>query len=137
MEDQMLTLTISHNIFLTRDQRYLLTNKESIEVIGVSVPVWFYKGNTSEPAKDIFCKYILTNDSKSDPIMPLKEGYKINLPIKVEDSSVEKRLLDITDGGTECLFYREYNKVYKPTQYDLIHFVQIMPIEMMEKTLTL
>lgn len=133
----MLTLTISHNIFLTREQRYSISNKETIEAIGVSVPVWFYRGNTSEPAKEIFCRYVLTNNAKSDPIVPIVEGYKINLPIKVEDSSVEKKLLDIADGGAECLFYREFNKVYKPTQYDLIHFVQIMPIEMMEKTLTL
>lgn len=133
----MLTLTISHNIFLTREQRYLIANKEKIEVIGVSVPVWFYRGNTSEPAKEIFSKYILTNLETNEAILRTKEGYQINLPQKVESSSVEKRLLDITDGGAECLFYREFNKVSKPTTYDLIHFVQIMPIEMMEKTLSI
>jgi hypothetical protein len=57
----MLTLTVSHNIFLTKKQRYELSVVEStLEVIGISFPVWFYKGKTSEPAKEVFCKYILS-----------------------------------------------------------------------------
>lgn len=133
----MLTLTISHNIFLTREERYKITKGEPIEILGISVPVWFYRGNTSEPAKEIFCKYIVTNDEKNTPIFSTKTGYQLNLPKAIDNQNSEKKLLDISDGGAECLFYKEFNKVYKPLHYDIIHYVQIMPVEMMEKTLCL
>jgi len=132
----MLTLTISHNIFLTKEERYKLTSKENIETIGISTPVWFSRGNTSEPAKEVFCKYTITNDETDAPISPTENGYRINLPKVIDDQSAEKKLLDVSDGGAECLFYREFNKIYKPIHYDIIHYVQIMPIEMMEKTLS-
>jgi hypothetical protein len=66
--------------------KFLFTsaNKEKIEVIGASVPVWFYRGNTSEPAKEIFSKYILTNLETNEAILRTKEGYQINLPQKVD-----------------------------------------------------
>ena len=59
----MATLTISHYIYLTKEQRYALHERQPIEAIGISVPVWFNKGNTSEPAKEIFCKYQIANES--------------------------------------------------------------------------
>jgi len=131
----MLTLTISHNIFLTREERYKVTNGEPIEILGISVPVWFFKGNTSEPAKEIFCKYIVTNDGKNTPIIATKTGFQLNLPKIIDGQNSEKKLLDADDGGAECLFYREFNKVHKPIYYDIIHYIQIVPYEMMLKTL--
>jgi len=132
----MLTLTISHNIFLTREERYKVTSGEPIEILGISVPVWFLKGNTSEPAKEIFCKYIVTNDGKNTPIFATPTGFQLNLPKIIDEQNSEKKLLDVDDGGAECLFYREFNRIYKPISYDIIHYVQIMPYEMMLKTLT-
>jgi len=133
----MLTLTISHNIFLTREERYKVTNGEPIEILGISVPVWFFKGNTSEPAKEIFCKYVVTNDGKNAPIFSTNIGFQLNLPRIIDDQNSEKKLLDIADGGEECLFYREFNKVNTPINYDVIHYIQIMPHEIMLKTLTI
>ena len=52
----MATLTISHYVYLNREQRYDIHDLKPVEVIGVSVPVWFNNGNTSEPAKEVFCK---------------------------------------------------------------------------------
>jgi len=132
----MLTLTISHNIFLTREERYKVTNGEQIEVLGISIPVWFLRGNTSEPAREIFCKYIITNDDKNTPIFATSSGFQLNLPKVIDNQNTEKILLDIKDGGAECLFYREFDKVSKPIIYDIIHYVQIMPQDMMLKTLT-
>lgn len=132
----MLTLTISHHLFLTKNERYKITNGEPIEIIGVAIPVWFLKGTTSEPAKEIFCKYSIFNQGDTEPIFSTKEGFQLNLPTMIENQDATKLLLDIKDGGTECLFYREFNQVKKPVQYDIIHYVQIMPIEMMEQTLS-
>jgi hypothetical protein len=133
----MLTLTISHNIFLTKEERYKVAKGEQIEVIGISVPIWFLKGNTSEPAKEIFCKYIIINDGKNTPIFPTSTGFQINLPKIINNQNSEKKLLDIKDGGEESLSYREFNQVQKPILYEMIHYVQIMPYEMMINTLTM
>ena len=76
----MATLTISHYLYLDRDQRYGLHNGNSIEVIGVAVPVWFKKGNTSEPAPEIFCKYKLVNNKTGGNIIRNNQGYTITMP---------------------------------------------------------
>ena len=80
------TLSLAHNIFLTEKQRYSLHEGKRLVVVGVSLPVWFYRGKTSEPAEEVFCKYILTNiKNKTASINTTKCGYKINLP-QVPDS---------------------------------------------------
>lgn len=149
----MATLTVSHYIYLTKEQRYSLHKGEALEVTGVSVPVWFHKGNTSEPAQEIFCKYYLTNEGENKAIVPVDEGYRINLPQKL---AIEKegipadvqevvsanlgtsdRLLDIADGGAECLEFRQYNKVQKGIhKFNVVHFVEIKPCEILKDTLS-
>lgn len=103
-----------------------------IEVIGVSVPVWFHKGSTSEPAREVFCKYKIINKNENVPIFRNKTGYEINLPkyIDGEKKLVIKKLLDKKDGGEECIRYKEYNKVMQnKIYYNLIHYVEIFPKE--------
>jgi hypothetical protein len=79
----MLSLTINHNIHITREQRYSLYEGETIETIGVSLPVWLSEEITSEPAKEIFCKYTLRNIKDDEkPIQILEEGYEITLPYR-------------------------------------------------------
>ena len=73
----MLTLTILHNIFLTKQDRSTLINGGQIQAMGVSVPVWYLKGKTTEPAQEIFCEYILTNTTEDYPLTALAKGYKI------------------------------------------------------------
>lgn len=121
----MLRLTVSHYIYLSRDQRYALHNGESLEIVGISVPVWFMKGNTSEPAKEVFCKYKITNQPGNRIINLTEDGYCVNLPQKVlkENSSEEanqavnlrmsEKLLDIKDGGSERFEFRQYNNLDK------------------------
>ena len=55
------TLTIHHNIFLTREERLSLHSGESIETIGYAIPVWTEGEATTEPAKEVFCRYYLLN----------------------------------------------------------------------------
>lgn len=79
----MLTLTISHFIYLTKEQRLNLTKKIPIETTGISVPVWFKMGSTSEPAKEVFCRYVITNDEKETLVEKTNDGFSINLPQKL------------------------------------------------------
>lgn len=134
MQRKDLTLSISHSIFLTRRQRYSLYGGKKVLVIGGSLPVWFYKGTTSEPAEEVFCRYIITNKKAAASIKIGKTGYNINLPQfpdnykepelsndKWREMSVEERnqwyrnnpypltanrLLDLKDKGSESMHFR-------------------------------
>jgi hypothetical protein len=134
----MLTLTISHNVFLNEKQRYDLHRGEPVEVIGASVPVWFHKGNTSEPAKEVFCLYRLTNDKFFRPIMQTTNGYHISLPQKPDAHKMTTsiNLLNIKDGGSEWLYFTQSNIIQGKKKFTTIHFIEIKPIEKLLKTLT-
>jgi hypothetical protein len=148
----MATLTISHYIYLSREERYKLHFGESIDVTGISIPVWFHRGTTSEPAKEMFCKYKLTNEAINKTIISMEEGYQINLPQNLELSgeNVPKevqdvvsvklgtsgRLLDTKDGGSEWLEFRQYNKIKKDIhEFNVVHFVEIKPYELLQDTM--
>lgn len=134
-------LTISHYIYLTKEERMQLFNQTSVNTVGISIPVWFNKGTTSEPAKEIFCNYLITNDATSKQIKPNSNGYSINLPrdfinFKNENSAI--RLLDVEDGGCEELIFKQYSKLNKENKYfNIIHFIEIRPIEILLSTLTI
>ena len=163
----MLSLAIHHNVWLTRDQRYALHNGIEIVVVGSSIPVWVSPERiTSEPAKEVFCKYYLQNTKIESPIKILKDGYEIVLPnrqgtsLKITDedwrylnwnnpdkleslyNKCQKRvnsenLLDISDGGSKHLSFREHNKSkILDTIVNVIHFVSIKDIEELTSTLT-
>jgi hypothetical protein len=130
------TLTISHYIYLTREERYGLFRGEKLETTGISVPVWFRKGDTSEPAQEVFCKYIITNSLSFKSIVQTDEGYALNLPQTFygkDNSTTAKKLLDVEDGGCEELTYRQYSKIDK--NVGVVHFIEIKPIEILLDTL--
>ncbi len=161
----MLNLSINHNIFLTRDQRYALDSGIDLVVVGVAVPVWFTNKATSEPAKEVFCKYYLKNNKKDLPLKVVKDGFEIHLPFRAgqvpnltdeqwrflnkndparldqyykscisEISS--KCLLDIADGGSKHLFYREHNKIQKNEEsFIMINYVCIEDISELHNSL--
>lgn len=136
-------LCVSHNVFLTKEQRYDLYEGKQIDVVGVSVPVWFYdKSETSEPAVEVFCKYIISSDNKkSKGIDVTDDGYRIYLfndtgvlPTKIKKFFKKKKdhipcsklLLDVKDGGAEWINF----KVYEVSDYiNIIHSVEIQKIE--------
>jgi hypothetical protein len=147
----MTTLTISHYIYLSHEQRYDLHELKSVEAIGASVPVWFDNGNTSEPAKEVFCKYKITNEPINKAIISTEDGYCINIPQKITFDSFSKefqiaaamqlgsseKLLDVEDGGNESLEFRQYNKIQSEDRnFNVIHFVEIKPIEILYQTTT-
>jgi hypothetical protein len=162
---KMLTLAVSHNVFLNEKQRKELINGKTIECIGVSVPVWFHKGTTSEPAVEIFSKYHLTNVKQIYPVSTTKQGYKINLPqvpddyekIETEEDewnemTEKERLLwgeinkepdsaenlrDIKDGGNEFLKFKTLDLITKDKwKINVIHYVEIQKKEILESTLS-
>lgn len=154
----MLTLVVSHYIYLDRDQRYKLFNGETIETSGISIPVWFEKGSTSEPAQEVFCKYILKNQRNHETIKALKDGYEINLPqsvalinlmkTKTEEDGLESlrklyehydrslKLLDPEDGGAKWLDFKQYaNMTFKKRKVEVVHSVEIKDKAILESTL--
>ena len=151
----MTTLTISHHIYLTNEQRYKIHEGEPLSLDGVAIPVWFYKGNTSEPAQEIFCHYLLKNDKTGTSItFNAKEGkFIVNMPhveIISNDSEVDQNfkkvvqskvgtsdnLLEIKDGGTGFCEFKFYQKFEIDKKlHHLIHFVEIKPIDILTDTL--
>lgn len=137
-----LTLTVSHNIFLNREQRYDLFNGKEIEIVGVSVPVWYYQGRTSEPGNEVFCKYKLIPCAYHIFVKHNEEGYEIYLPknsFNPEDNRTNpltlKNIIDHQDGGIEWIAFRQSGTAKRGKKVvDIMHFVEIKTIEELEKT---
>jgi len=156
-----LGLIIHHNIYLNREQRYALHDGQDVEVPGVCVSVWCRGKVTSEPAREIYCRYLLRNLGHDEPLKMVKDGFEISLPNrppvvgKISDEmwrcldaegkdeyySVFKNgastmnLLDVVDGGSECLMYREHSKIRYADDdgpITIIHLIQIRDIRALE-----
>lgn len=97
----MLNLTISHYIYLTREERYALHDGQSVTTTGVSIPVWSKGQNTSEPAKEVFCKYTLKNSKEEKPIKVMENGYEIVIPYR----PAERKAKELSDEE-----WREFNR---------------------------
>jgi hypothetical protein len=150
MKNPNITITVLHNIFLTREERYKLAEGGDVEVVGVSVPVWFHRGKTTEPANEVFCKYRICNAPVSTPITNYEDGYVMNLPqegevaVAIKPTGEEipsaapnpKMLRDIKDGGSGYMQFKQYTKVRKGRSiFNLLHFVEIKELEVLLDTL--
>lgn len=162
----MLSLAIHHNLWLTKEQRYAAHEGIELIVIGISVPVWVSDNRvTSEPAKEVFCRYYIKNPKYDVPIQIVKDGYEICLPcrevplpemsdeewrhlnfhepLKLDEhyqkttrSVSSRNLLDLADGGSKCLMFREHNKAKRGDNFvNFIHFVNIADMEELTSTL--
>jgi len=158
----MTTLAIAHNLFLTREERYRVYDGEPVQTVGASLPVWWKGVTTSEPGVEVFCLYILRRVGDILSIKSTNEGYIINLPIgdkweplsdemwksltkdqqelwyrNHEPSPSVDDLKDIKDGGREWLAFRQLQNITKNKKLlDVIHFVEIKPIEILLESLT-
>jgi len=112
-----IVLTIHHNIFLTREERYKIIDREPITIAGVSIPVWVLNksGLSTEPGAEVFCLYHIENiATEKQNIRKAKDGYTINLPQMPEDyvpippPSIE-RWLEMADNEKEN-WYLEQRK---------------------------
>ena len=151
----MLILSISHHIYLTKEQRYALIDND-ISVTGVSIPVWVKtNGMSTEPAVEVLCRYELTNVDKKMPIHFNVDGYRINMPQLSEHEKEVPRvsddiwrsfspdekmkyydnqnprpcvewLKDGNDGGSMHLQFREHNKIYQDEEaLEIYHYIHI------------
>lgn len=79
-----LGLFITHHVFLTDDQISKIVSGESVSVLGHCVPVWIdaKTGRSTEPAKEIFCNYLLFNDGEKVGSVECDKGsgYSVWLP---------------------------------------------------------
>lgn len=146
----MLVLSIAHNLFITEQDAMRLYQGEDIEIVGHCLPVWYLAGNTSEPAEEVFCKYILTNNLKNYAIKIEKDGFKINMPqlpvdykppvtpddtawlkmteedrikwyaAQAEAPPTARNLLPSNLGGFEFLHFKEYNKIKKNDNFTTV-----------------
>jgi len=143
-----LHLAVSHLIFLTKEQRYKLHEGETVDTTGVSVPVWFWGGNTSEPAMEVFCKYHITNQKTDNTICLMNGGYEINIPqedtprVPVEEEGTSKgtitskNLLGIKDGGSEWLEYKVFKKLRAQGVDQIINMVHSIEMKSWERLTT-
>lgn len=145
-------LLVSHNLFLSKEQRYKWHDGEDLEVVGVSVPVWINGQKTSEPASEIFTKYQLRSEGEKISLKAKRKYYEINipkvavcekpkipeflwnlLPQKDQDKLREmttglslKNLLDLRDGGSACLAFKTNARITKnKKKVDATHFIEI------------
>lgn len=104
-------LTISHHIFLTKEERYAIFNGEMIDVVGHSLPVWLAK-NQSKPIEEVFCKYSIENNKnkKSGTILLTTQGYRINLP---QIPKTWKAAIPLTDNEWLTMSEKELSIWYK------------------------
>ena len=153
-------LTISHNIFLNREERYNLFNGNSITVVGVSIPVWVKKGRLPHDAEEVFCEYRLHNNGKPKKIEPAPTGHIVTIPppsnqywkelmsndtwrMMDEDTKAKwyakhvrpnpNQLLDLTDGGAGG--YLSFSHQTEVKKISVLHFVEIKPIELLQESL--
>ena len=79
-----IALFVTHSLFMTEEQIAKIASGEGVELTGHCVPVWVdaKTGRTTEPAKEIFCSYLVHNSSAEERDIRLlpKKGYEIFLP---------------------------------------------------------
>lgn len=137
----IVTLSVSHSLFLTEKQRYDLHQGKTIKVVGVSMPVWFCQGSTSEPAEEVFCKYTLNNKKNNNAYVKSTKNntYIINLPqvpsdykerflsnenwLKMSEKDKSnwyksnptplssKKILNVQDGGCQSLSFQIQHEI--------------------------
>lgn len=161
--DKIFTLSISHFLYLEENERLDLIDGKEIEVLGINVPVWFYKGNTSEPAEEIFCLYNLTNNLEDYPVSKTLKGYKINIPQDLLSEFDYNNILNTIDEvwhrntlenklsiikkyknkvftnkeeGLKKLFFKRFIKnINRDKVINTIHTVDIIPINVLKESL--
>lgn len=77
-------LFVTHNIFLTKEEASEVADGRTLSTTGHCVPVWVdaKTGKTTEPAKEVFCQYVLHNSEEAERevrVLPRK-GYEIFIP---------------------------------------------------------
>lgn len=79
-----IALFATHNIFLTEEESIKVWEGQTVSTIGHCVPVWVdaKTGKTTEPAKEMFCQYMLhkSHESEREVRVMNRKGYEILIP---------------------------------------------------------
>ncbi len=130
-------LSISHYIFLSREQRYALNVPEAeIETVGCCTPVWIHNGEHISPvAEEIFAKYRIRHcpEPEKQTINFADEGFLIRL-----SPNMPQYLLDYNEdtNGQENLNLTHKNMfMIEDKIAPVVHFLNIDDIKVLEDTL--
>jgi hypothetical protein len=128
-------LTISHFVFLTREQRYALQVKETeIEVVGSSSPVWIHEGrHITRLAEEVFAKYTFRHcpEPEENTITIAPGGFMVKL-----SPHMPIHLTDVADGGSLSLIITHKNVMeYQDKMLPIVHFLNVEDMEVLESTL--
>ena len=151
---------ISHLIFLTREERYVLVNRKDVNVVGVNIPVWVTDKDCAEPAQEVFCRYLLSNHEDNLRVTMISDGYAVNLPQQFESVAPEltndqwrvmtceqqdrwyakhqsiptaENLRDFLDGGGE---YLKFRYISLTAEQKTIHNFEFKTLESLVDSLT-
>lgn len=146
-KNQFFPLFLTHQIFVTKEQRYQLYQGEKIETIGSFIETTNINNKKDFFPKEIFAKYQIDTIVSEEHIVSMADGYKIHMPVKflysdadlenidLESSVFIEDILDSDDGGREEVFFK-YRKVYtdKNKKFLVIHSVSIRDIEILKSS---
>jgi len=127
------TIFISHSVYLTPEERKILTQgPATIETVGISVPA--STKDLNKKLTEVFVRYLITteitDDKKSIELMP--DGYKISFPHYNDFKSVA----DIEEGGVQWLMLTLETEVErKGVPYTLIHQIVFKDTSSQERTM--
>lgn len=124
-------ILFTHHIFLTKEQRYgLLKPANNIEIMGICSIAFIENGVWKNNASDeIFTKYSIVFDAKPEQnTVKLTNGsFIVTLT-----GEMPNHLLDIKDGGSECLMMTHRNVVEKDGKtIPVVHFIEIEDISLL------
>jgi len=144
-------LFCTHQIFLSREQRYDLYHGITVEAVGSLIQTSVVDKHKNL-TKEVFLKYKIDMDIAEDKVEVLKNSYNIHVPTKKyeEDEEVkegfkeninstfvwENDILDYTEGGHELLYFK-YRKIYtiESKKILVMHSVEIKDIKILEKSI--
>lgn len=128
-------MTVTHYLFLSKEQRYALIVPESeVEVIGIYTPVWINNGvHDSKFPEEIFAKYRIRHCPKYEEqtINIMEGGFFIRL-----SPNMPALLLDYQDGGTESIGITHSNFFnHKTKTVPIVHLLRIEDLKILEDTI--
>ena len=129
------TLVITHYIFLSREQRYLINVPEAeVEVIGCCTPIWCHNGEHISPvAEEIFVKYRIRHcpEPEKQTVNLMDEGFLVRL-----SPEMPPFLLDLNENGHENINLTHKNFIMmKDKIAPVVHYLNIDDIKVLEETL--
>ncbi len=125
------TLFVSHSVYLTPQERKLLTSgPTTIETIGITTPS---NKDLNEKLTEVFVRYLITTEiaGKDKEIELMPDGYKISFPHYTDF----KPIANMIEGGSEWLLLNLVSEVdRKGIPLTIYHQIIFMDVSVQERT---